>query len=388
MTPKRPAFAAACIGILTFGIIITVLGSLLPSLIEQYGIDKASAGSLFLLMSGGILVSSAFFGPIVDRFGYKALLVSSTVAILVGIEAIALAPSFGVLRGAVLLIGLAGGIINGAANALVVDLSEGDASADLSLLGVFFGIGAFGVPFVLGNLLDRFAYAAIVASLGGLVAIAAGYLLVPRYPIPKQPQGFPLARAKRMLKDPALLLFGAMLFLQSGMEITSGGWSATFFHEALSVAGDRSVLLLSLFWVGMVAARLVLGFVLRRVRPARALLAGVALALAGSIAMVAAGTVVPAAIGLLLLGAGLAAGFPVVLGYVGERYADVSGTALSVVFVMALTGGSVMPWLTGVLGEPFGLRVSFLVLPISLLLQASLLFVALRAARTHPPVQA
>jgi hypothetical protein len=43
-----------------------------------------------------------------------------------------------------------------------------------------------------------------------------------------------------------------------------------------------------------------------------------------------------AATGVSLLGCGLAATFPVVLGFVGDRYAQLAGTAFSVVIVMAL----------------------------------------------------
>ena len=48
--------------------------------------------------------------------------------------------------------GVSGGIINGGTNAVVSDISEGHKGADLSLLGVFFGLGALGMPLVLGAL--------------------------------------------------------------------------------------------------------------------------------------------------------------------------------------------------------------------------------------------
>ena len=56
-----------------------------------------------------------------------------------------------------------------------------------------------------------------------------------RFPPPKQPQGFPIRRAGSLLADRTLLLLGSMLFFQSGMEITIGGWSAQFAHEALKL---------------------------------------------------------------------------------------------------------------------------------------------------------
>jgi MFS transporter, FHS family, glucose/mannose:H+ symporter len=364
---RRSVLAASYLGMLIFGIVLTTLGAVLPSVIERFGIDKAAAGTLLLLMSFGILAGSLVFGPLVDRYGYKWLLLGSAALIFVGLEGIAFAPSMGTLRGAVFFIGFGGGVINGGVNALVADISpEGERGAAISLLGVFFGLGAVGVPFVLGMLLDDFSYSVVIAGVGGFVLVTLAYLGVTRFPAPKQPQGFPIAQAKGLLRDPVLLLFGFILFLESGVELTVGGWTATFFRDELGVTGERALVFLSLYWLGMMLARLVLGVVLRRTQPVRALLACIGIGLLGSALLLGSRGLVPAAAGVFLLGVGFAATFPVILGLVGDRYAHLSGTAFSIAFVMALTGGMLMPYLTGVLGARYGLRTSFLIVPVAL----------------------
>ena len=99
-TEARVLFIVACLGMLTFGIVLTTLGSVLPSLVARFGIGKADAGALFLLMSFGILVGSVVFGPIVDRRGYKGMLLLAVALIALGLEGIAFAPSVGWLRAA------------------------------------------------------------------------------------------------------------------------------------------------------------------------------------------------------------------------------------------------------------------------------------------------
>jgi MFS transporter, FHS family, glucose/mannose:H+ symporter len=183
-----------------------------------------------------------------------------------------------------------------------------------------------------------------------------------------------------MLRDPLLLLYGLMLFLESGVELTVGGWTATFFGDELGVTGERALVFLSLYWLGMMLARLVLGAVLLRASPVRVLLACISAALVGSFLMIGSRGLAPAAIGVFLLGVGFAATFPVILGFVGDRYAHLSGTAFSIAFVMALTGGMVMPFITGVLGGRYGLRTSFLVVPVALVGIVVLLGVARRKA--------
>lgn len=381
---RRLVFAAACLGMLVFGIMLTTLGAILPSVIERFGIDKANAGSLFFLMSLGILVSSIVFGPIVDRYGYKSVLLVCSALILVGLEGIAFAPSLGWLRGAVLLIGLAGGVVNGGANALVADISEAGRSAGLSLLGVFFGVGAVGVPFTLGLLLDTFSYGSLIAVVGLTLLLPIVFTAAIRFPAPKQAQGFPIREGARLAGDPALLLMGFILFLQSGMEITVGGWTATYFHEVLGLEGSRALLCLSLYWLGMMLARLVLGSALRRVSPARVLRLSIGCAFLGAVLLIASRSPLPAAVGVFLLGTGFAAGFPVVLGYVGDRYAALSGTAFSITLAIGLSGGMILPYLTGALGEGFGMRASFLVVPAALGAQTILFALALRRSATAP----
>ena len=373
---RRALFTVACLGMLTFGIVLTTLGSVLPSLVARFGIGKADAGALFVLMSFGILVGSLLFGPIVDRRGYKSMLLLAVALIAVGLEGIAFAPSIGWLRAAIALIGFGGGIVNGGTNALVADVSAEERSAGLSLLGVFFGIGAVGVPFALSLLLGRFSYGALISAVGVLVLVPLAITALTSFPAPKQAQGFPLADAGRLLRDPTLLLLGLILFFESGMEITVGGWSSTYFHEELGIGGQRALVFLSLYWFGLMLARLALGALLRRVAPARVLLACLVVGFAGAVLLVATHHVAAAATGVFLLGCGCAASFPVVLGFVGDRYAQLSGTAFSVVIVMALSGGMLLPWLTGVLGATYGLRGSFIIVPVALALLAMLLGIA------------
>lgn len=384
MYNRRQVFWAACLGMLIFGVVLTTLGAILPSVIERFGVEMAHAGSLFLLMSFGILVGSLVFGPIVDRYGYKGLMLLCSGLILLGLEGIAFAPSFEWLRLAVLLIGLGGGVINGGANALVADISEGGRSAGLSLLGIFFGIGAVGVPFSLALLLDTFSYTSLIATVGLLVLIPILFIAAIRFPVPKQAQGFPIREGMGMLRDPVLILFGLMLFLQSGMEITVGGWTATFFQEELGLAGNRALFFLSLYWFGMMLTRLVLGGLLTRVSPAPVLSVCIGIALVGATLLLVAQSLVLGGTGIFLIGVGFAAGFPVVLGYVGDRYAALSGTAFSIVLVMALTGGMSLPYLTGVMGQAYGLRASFLIIPAGLVLLLVLFALVLRRAAAAP----
>lgn len=387
MSSRRVLFACACLGLLTFGIVLTTLGSVLPSIMERFGIDKAAAGSLFLLMTLGILGGSLVFGPLVDRYGYKGILLVATALVSLGLEGIAFAPSMAGLRFAVVAIGFGGGVINGACNALVADISSAERAANLNLLGVSFGVGAMGVPFALAVLTNRYSQAALVAGVGVLIVVVVVFIAFVAFPAPKQPQGFPIADAGRLVRDRVLLLMALMLFFESGIEITVGGWTSTFVTEELAVPPRDALMILSLYWMGMMLARLALGYILRRTSPFGALYVCLVVALVGSGLLLTTSSIGIAAAGVFMLGVGFAAMFPTVLSFIGDRYTTLSGTAFSVAIAMALCGGMLLPYAAGVLGMQYGMRGSFAIVPAALLILAALLGVLSRRLRPLSPTQ-
>jgi MFS transporter, FHS family, glucose/mannose:H+ symporter len=379
---RRAVFAVACMGLLVFGIVLTTLGAMLPDVSARFGIDKAAAGSLLLILTFGILTGSVIFGPLVDRAGYRVPFIVSLIVVEAGLQLIAHAPSFGVVRAGVLLSGVGGGVINGGANALVADISARKA-AGLSVLGAFFGVGAVGVPFVLGTLVD-ISPGVVLSAIGAVMLVPLLATLRVEFPPPKQAHAFPLRNALGLLRQRVLLSFGFVLFLQSGMEITMGGWSSTFAGEELGLSARGALYFLATYWLGMMIARLVVGSLLERVAPQRVLAGSIPLAFTGAVVLLSTDRIAVAAVAIFLVGAGFAAVFPVVLGWVGERYSALSGTAFSIALVMALTGGMLLPYLTGLLGSRTGLRASLLIVPAALVISA-LAFGFLESRRVLAP---
>jgi len=83
-------------------------------------------------------------------------------------------------------------------------------------------------------------------------------------------------------------------------------------------------------------------------------------------------------LGLIIIGIGFAAGFPVLLGYVGEIYADLSGTAFSIVFVIALLGNTLINYFVGIIALNFGIQHYLSILLIAVVLMLILLSIVLK----------
>src|SRR5438034_7711073 len=105
MYNRNLVFAAACLGMLLFGIVFLSLGSVVNLLQAKFNLDNNSIGTLTAILPLGILAGSLIFGPVVDRYGYKSLLILCAMLVMAGLEMIALAKTIGWVQAGIFLIG-------------------------------------------------------------------------------------------------------------------------------------------------------------------------------------------------------------------------------------------------------------------------------------------
>jgi len=346
---------------LLFGVVFLSLGSVNNMLAQRFQLDYNQIGTLTALLPLGILVGSLVFGPIVDRFGYKWLLIVCAALVMLGLEGLAFAGSRGAVQIFVFLIGLGGGCLNGSTNALAADVSEGERGARLSLLGVFFGIGALGMPSVLALLSRHFSLSSIVAGIGLFVLLPITFFGLIKFPPPKQGgKKAPGFSGFAMLRNPIFLFAGLALAIQSGMEGMSNDWMTRYFKNVV-LAHDQAPewqTLLALMAVtgAMVVTRLVLSWLLKRMPSGRILFFSIGVNAAGALLLMTASRYEVALAAALLIGAGLAAAFPVVLSYIGDLYPDQSGAAFSAIFFLALIGNMTINKTFGMVAQVHGVH--------------------------------
>jgi MFS family permease len=301
------------------------------------------------------LTGSLLFGPVADKYGYKILIALACLLLSAGFEGIAFTQSLGLLKASIFFVGLAGGAINGATNALVSDISDFDKTANISLLGVFFGIGALGMPLVLGILGENFRFGKIVASVGILSFLTGILFAVIKLPQPKIKEKIPVASLLAFLKDKVLILIAVFLFFQSSFEGLMNNWTTTYLADHQLVSQGKALYGLTLFVAGMIIMRLMTGTILRNIPVRRILIASLIFVLLGLICISSGISSGIALSGFMLVGAGLASGFPVMLGFTGARYISLSGTAFSFVLTIGLLGNMVINYCMGVISMKYGI---------------------------------
>lgn len=373
--------AIAYAGMFVFGIVMALLGAVMPLLTERLSLGLDDAGTLFLVTNAMMLAASLVVGPAMDRFGMKAPLALGAIAVAVALLGIARAARFGDLLPAVALLGFGGGALNASTNTLVADLHDDPQAkaAALNVLGVFFGFGALFLPFSLGVLLSRAGLPGVLAGAAGLCALTGALALALRFPAPKQAHGWPLARVGSFVRTPLVLALACLLFFQSGNEFVLGGYFATFATRELAMPIASASYLLAAYWAAIMISRLTLSRAVLRFGADRIVLGGALLAAAGAVGVAVAQTPAVAVAAILLTGFALAGIFPTVLGIAGTAFRQHSGTVFGILFTVALTGGMTMPWIAGHLAERAGMRTVFLLGAANFLAIAGLSALARRA---------
>ena len=374
MKSRTITFVSAFVGILLFGVSMVMIGSVLPILKSRMGLTDIVAGGLFSILPFGLLIGSIYFGPVSDRYGYRWVLATASLFLAIGFVGIGHSMSLWLLRVCILFFGIGGGVINGATSALISDLSNGDEKvANLNLLGVFFGLGAFCMPIVL-SMLNENHYVRVINIVAIMCVLVALLFLFISYPIVVEKDKISFKLIPQFFKNKVFLIICFFLFFQSAFEAIMNNWSVLYFTEHLKVDQKQALVALSFLVLGMTVMRILTGGVFRKLSPKNLLQMAFVFLSVGVLCLFLqhSWSYYLNIFGLFLIGAGLSPGFPVMLGITGNMFKEISGTAFSFAMLIALTGNMIINYITGVLVNQFGVRSFLYVIIASIIIMITL----------------
>jgi len=342
---KNLVFIASCAGLAFFGVTMLSLGLIIPHLKHELG-DVVYR--LPATLPIGIIIGTLIFGPVVDRFGYKNLLIIGSIVALLGVQGLANLSEMWMLYVSILLVGIGGGILNGETNVLVAEIYDDKTrGGKLGILGAFFCIGALTWTLMVHLMGDFRLPLNIISAV--MVAFVVFFCFI-RFPQAKpQSGGASFKDIIGLLKYPALILFAFVLFFQSGLEAITNTFTPSFLE--ITKGMDAAALSLTFVTVGMLVGRFLLGAIMNKLGDIPTLYVFMGIALVGFILL---GFVVSAEIPMLvyaammLIGFGVGATFPVVFNFLGATFKEMSGTAFSIAIFIGLCGNftlkRVMGW--------------------------------------------
>jgi fucose permease len=147
-----------------------------------------------------------------------------------------------------------------------------------------------------------------------------------------------------------------ILFFESAAEGLMNNWSPAYL-QSTGMGKDEALYMLTILSASLTVARLVLGGVLKHLSEGWVLGGSIVCAIVGVLLLGASPGIAGAAAGMVCIGAGFAAAFPVVLGIVGGLFPRLSGTAFGIALVIALTGNTIMNTALGAASGAWGIGI-------------------------------
>ncbi|HKD60135.1 MAG TPA: MFS transporter [Terracidiphilus sp.] len=356
------------------GVLHTVGGAVLPSLVARFHLSDSASGLLFLLYFAGTSL-----GALLCRTRYARTMTVGFAAMSGMCLAVAWSPLF-LLAPVFLMLGISVGVPMSAVTLFIGRYFPERCAPLLTFLNFSWSVGALAAPLIAARILMHHSYRAayiVFAFASAAAAIACGLVLRDGPEPVRSPYDSKTSSAFQLV---AVFAFAA--FLQVGIENTVATWLPSY---ALRMAGRGMVLAAassSFYWVGFLSSRGFSSLALLRTSPPRIFRFVIVLGLASALLLDLAPSAGGRNVAMFLLGTALAPIYPLVLAGFFARTQQTSDSRW--ILFTAGFGGSVLPWIAGVVSTHTGnLRAGMLTIPAALLLMA-LLLPLLRGAEKPP----
>ena len=364
------------------GIILLLIGPLVPSLMVTFGVGESLTGLLLALGSVGFVIGLFFAGAVIDRVNVRAALVVGLTAEILGLVLFALAPVFAVAVIAGFVLRFGGSFIEAAANVMPTLTAQRRAPhAVMNLVHMFFSVGAFVGPFLIGLYLQAtgqwrpvmlFALVPTTGVLLGAILIRIPRNVSTRPRGPDTPAGVKTAAAPRpidgrrpvsqlfdVVKRKYVFLGAVTLFFYVGAEVGLSSWIVYYLQKELGLAPVSSAVGLSVLWVAIMVGRFgnsILGD--RFSSTTLVTVSGFGGAI-GAVAFLFVRTIFPAYLVLAWIGLCLSGVFPNVMAELNNRDPEKTGTVTAVMAMGASSGAGAAQWFVGFLAETVSLSAAF-----------------------------
>lgn len=352
----HPAFALT-------GLLHGIGGPLLPSLASAFQLSDSQSGLLFLAYFAGTSLGALLCTRNYARSISLGFATSAVVCFLIPLSnGFWLHPLF---LGLGISVGMAMSAVSMIAGRRFADRS----AAPLTLLNFSWSLGALLAPLLAARILLAHTYRTAYVTLGvaaALAGVACWLFLEEAEEPPRRTQNIGVANVRYVA------LFALLTFLEVGIENTTVTWLATFVLRSSHLAAAGAAAVSSLYWFGFLVSRGFVWLLLVRMRPARVLTIFVSVALVAAALLIGSPGTTASRAFMTLLGVALAPVFPLLLAtfFAGARQSSDSRWVLA----FCGFGGSVLPWLTGIVSAHSGsLRVGLITVPSALLIIACML---------------
>jgi FHS family glucose/mannose:H+ symporter-like MFS transporter len=344
------------------GVVMELLGPMLPVLSRRWSLDDTQAGYLFIGQWVTSIVGMLLSGVLVERYGSRITLAIGLLLMAVGMSGLA---SDGWILGfaSVCIFGAGSGVTTPAANLLIAKSNPSKSAAALNLLNSSWGVGAMACPFLVAAAQRSHRTSYFLYGMAAALVLLAINLSFVRFRADSDwlpVETLPHAHA-RIWKNRLVPVIAALFFVYVGIETSVGGWVASYARRVDPSAATLWAITPSFFWGALLIGRALAPLALRRVREIKLATFGVGLAAIGIVVLLAAKTITVIMIGVSLAGLGLASVFPINVSLLSHWFGKTATRVSGTIFSIGNLGGAVIPWLVGLISTHLGLRFGFVI---------------------------
>ena len=348
------------------GLVTLMLGSLMPDLKATRGLTDTQGGVLLSAYSTGNLVAGFISGVIPLYLGRRRSIAVLSSLCVVGMLMVVLFGAPALLFVAFLCAGTGRGSVTNFNNRMVNVLTDGDPSAANILHGVF-AVGAIASPMIFLVLRGSIGWQA-----GPIFVAICGTISVINFARAQVPDDHPSRADKAnhtlsFLKEPAFLVYAAMMLFYICSEFAINGWLVTYIQhkdallasfgktgEALDDAVRAySQGMATLLWAVILAGRLCNAWISQRFAPKKLMLVASVGEVLGFAGMLYSNTIPMVTASVIVLGFCMAGICPMIFAD-AAYYTNTFPLATGALVVISAVGGMLMPTVVGILADAHG----------------------------------
>jgi FHS family glucose/mannose:H+ symporter-like MFS transporter len=369
------------------GMVMTLLGPILPVLSTRWALNDMQAGYLFFAQFASSCAGMLLSGMMVRRYGYRLTLMFGLATSGIGVALLARADwTFGLL--AVCIFGVAFGTNTPATNLFVARTYAPKSASALNLLNSSWGVGAMACPLLMAvaQRTDRVPLFLYGLSGGLIVLVVAMSLVAFRVDVEKTPITQISPNAGSPWQHRLLPIIMVLFFVYVGSENSVGGWVASYARRiGTSSSSTFWTITPSFFWGALLLGRALAPLALRKAHETMVAGCGVALASIGIAILLMAKTMTPVVVGASLAGLGFSSVYPINVSLLSRWFGEATTRLSGIIFAIGNLGAAVMPLVVGAVSKKASLRAG-LTVPLCGALGMLVFYLAHRNAHSSPIV--
>ena len=377
--PKSFPLIIAYLAFIVIGIATGLLNIAWTFMQPTFGVSLDSLGVLLTAAMLGGLIAAFMSGSLIGRFSIGPVLVGGMIFAGVGLLGYAIAPVWLALLAVAFLTSIGKGTIDAGFNNFV---SSNYGSSQMNWLHACWGIGLTIAPTVVTvsvlNLGRGWQPSYVISGLMVLLLGLAILLTLPQWHLKKTKRSQPETEGRRTpiqnsLRRPIVLMSILLLFVYGGIEIGAGQLANTLFVEARGISQENSSAWVSAYWGSFTLGRMLMGLLAMRIGDKWLLNASFSLSILGAVLLFLNISDAFSFIGLLGIGFGLAAIFPILISQTPARVgSEHAANTIGFQVGAAGLGGAVLSGAAGIFAENFGIETISLFIFLDAMLAAAI----------------